>query len=420
MNKYSLKFKYGIKKILLCKYLFLIPLTYWLIIIKVGIFIQQEMKKLPFFLGGLWINLLYIFIIELILFGTYFLIAILGLVPKEKRYLKAFIDSGVVDKNGYPPIIEKIEQNKNGIIFTLISNSLTKKFYKEKSDDLSTQLNMGIVSIDYGMDFQHVIIKAFKSQNNSGILEWKNEYLNKKDSIFVLGESFDGEETFDISQMPHILIGGGTGSGKSTLVKLILYQSIQKNYQIFMADFKGGIDYSKWWHDKVNFITTITDLDLMLADVISQMENRKLVLLKMGVTNINEFNTKSEGVKLKRIIVAIDEVAEILDKVGLNKEQKQAVLSIESKLSTIARLGRAFGIHLIISTQRPDANLLSGQIKNNLVFRICGQADKVLSQIILDSSEASAKISPKDKGMFLTNTSVLFKAYYLKEEKNLS
>ena len=97
--------------------------------------------------------------------------------------------------------------------------------------------------------------------------------------------------------------------------------------------------------------------------------------------------------------------------------KRQALIGqIESKFSTIARLGRAFGIHLMFATQRPDADVLKGQIKNNIGYRICGRADKVLSQIILDNSEGAEKISPNDQGMFLTNTGVLFKGYYVEDE----
>ena len=100
----------------------------------------------------------------------------------------------------------------------------------------------------------------------------------------------------------------------------------------------------------------------------------------------------------------------------IDKDQKAIINQIEANFSTIARLGRAFGIHLIFATQRPDADILKGQIKNNIGYRICGRADKVLSQIILDNSEASDKISPNDQGMFLMNTGVLFKAYYVEDD----
>lgn len=122
------------------------------------------------------------------------------------------------------------------------------------------------------------------------------------------------------------------------------------------------------------------------------------------------------GCDLQRVIFGCDEVAELLDKTGLGKDDKTVVAQIESKISMLARQGRAFGIHLIFATQRPDSEVLKGQIKNNFDFRICGRADKVLSQIILDNPEAADRI-PKDKqGVFLTNTGVFFKAYYLNED----
>ena len=72
---------------------------------------------------------------------------------------------------------------------------------------------------------------------------------------------------------------------------------------------------------------------------------------------------------------------------------------IESKLSMIARQGRAFGIHLILATQRPDANLIPGQIRTNLGCRICGRADSILSQIILDSTAAADEISKEARAV---------------------
>ena len=99
---------------------------------------------------------------------------------------------------------------------------------------------------------------------------------------------------------------------------------------------------------------------------------------------------------------------------GLDKPNKELVTAIIGQLSTLARLGRAFGIHLVLATQRPDANVLPGQIKNNIDIRICGRADLVLSQIILDNGDAAAL--PKDiPGRFLCNLDggTLFQGYTL-------
>lgn len=127
--------------------------------------------------------------------------------------------------------------------------------------------------------------------------------------------------------------------------------------------------------------------------------------------NIVKYNNIAKR-KLQRIIFACDEVAEILDKTGLIKEEKEKIYKIENLLATIARQGRAFGVNLILSTQRPDANILNGQIRNNIDCRICGRADDVLSKIILDNTDA-AEIIPKDEqGLFLTNGGVIIRGYF--------
>lgn len=106
-----------------------------------------------------------------------------------------------------------------------------------------------------------------------------------------------------------------------------------------------------------------------------------------------------------------------MDKTGLTKEQKELVGQIENKLSTIARQGRAFGVHLILATQRPDANIIPGQIKNNMDCRICGRADNVLSQIILDDTSAADQIPKDARGRFLLHDGTVFQGYLFDEEQ---
>ena len=110
-------------------------------------------------------------------------------------------------------------------------------------------------------------------------------------------------------------------------------------------------------------------------------------------------------------------MAEVLDRTGADSEQKKLLGQIENRLATIARLGRAFGIHLIIATQRPDANIIPGQIKNNMDFRVCGRADSVLSQIILDNTSAADQIPKDARGRFITGDGPVFQGYLFDEEQ---
>lgn len=153
----------------------------------------------------------------------------------------------------------------------------------------------------------------------------------------------------------------------------------------------------------------------ILTILVDEIENRKEILRNSGCANIGEYN-KLNAYTLKRMIFACDEVAEVLDKTGLSKEEKELVTKIEGKLSVIARQGRAFGIHLILATQRPDANILTGQIRNNIDFRVCGRADNVLSQIILDNTEAADKIPKESQGLFITYDGVVFQRYLFDEK----
>ena len=100
---------------------------------------------------------------------------------------------------------------------------------------------------------------------------------------------------------------------------------------------------------------------------------------------------------------------------GRSKEGRERLAQIENWLATLARLGRAFGIHLILATQRPDATIIPGQIRNNMDFRVCGRADSVLSQIILDNTSAAEQIPKDARGRFITGDGTVFQGYLFDE-----
>ena len=95
---------------------------------------------------------------------------------------------------------------------------------------------------------------------------------------------------------------------------------------------------------------------------------------------------------------------------------KELLAQIEARLALIARQGRAFGIHLILATQRPDANILPGQIKNNMNIRICGRADTTLSTIIIGDGRAAEQIPHDAQGRFIMEDGTVFQAYYFSDD----
>ena len=287
--------------------------------------------------------------------------------------------------------------------------------WTDNQDRIESALNIHIDEMREGDDCRVVIIRCVDGENRlSDYIEWSENLLSDENFEIVLGEGYSGRVSVNIAKIPHMLIGGSTGSGKSVLLKLVLMQCVKKDAKVYIADFKGGVDFPPIWHTKCSLLTDEKILHKVLVSITDELQSRKQILRTTGVANIDEYNCNTEK-KLYRIVFACDEIAEVLDKTGLSKQQKDEILKIESELSIIARQGRAFGIHLVFATQRPDAAILNGQIRNNIDTRICGRADNVLSQIILDNTDASDKIAKSSQGRFLTNSGKIFQAYWFDE-----
>ena len=220
----------------------------------------------------------------------------------------------------------------------------------------------------------------------------------------------------DLTKMPHLLVAGATGSGKSvginTIITCLLYKCHPDNLKFVMIDPKK-IELSLYRAIERHFLATlpnaeepiITDtskaLELLQSTTI-EMDMRYDLLKLAGSRNIKEYNAKlntgkldpAEGHRhLPYIVVIIDELADLMMTAG-----KQ----IEEPIARLAQLARAIGIHLVVATQRPSVNVITGTIKANFPARIAYQvASKVDSRTILDSMGADQLVGKGD--MLFTN-----------------
>ena len=349
-------------------------------------------------------------------------VAILWRYPYGKGNVEAGLRSiGFVNYLGETPKLMRRNWDTDNpcvAIFEFKNPGIPLAVWEEKQPSIEAGLNKTILKMKYHRGKRRVQVYTLPATNDMPTrLLWEDKYLPDEEFVLILGESFLGPVTINLSHIPHILIGGSTGSGKSVLLKLLLMQALHKGAEIYIADFKGGVDFSPVWHRKCQMCFEPHSLLELLAGLVEELERRRALFREVGCPNIDEYNKVTE-VGFQRYIFACDEVAEVLDKTGLNKEQKELVGQIEAILSTIARQGRAFGIHLILSTQRPDATIIPGQIRNNLDCRICGRADAVLSQIILDNSDAATMIPKDAQGRFIINNGTVFQSYWF-DEKSL-
>lgn len=351
-------------------------------------------------------------------FGLAGLLVFIGTPRGSKANRESLQKVGLVNHAGEAPVLiakRKDKDNPRLTVFEYDPCGLSLDEWEDKRVKIEAALNITIAKMEWAEGRKIIRVHAVPAASDyPTLLRWQDDYLSPDSFVLVLGESLLGPVTVNLAHIPHILLGGSTGSGKSMLLKLLLMQALHKGAMVCIADFKGGVDYSRNWIGACTMVFTETELLEELDKMVRMLEQRKEAFRIEECPNLDAYNRKL-GCHVPRCIFACDEVAEVLDKTGRSKEDKELLSQIESKLATIARQGRAFGIHLILATQRPDATIIPGQIKNNMDFRVCGRADNVLSQIILDNTSAADQIPKDASGRFITGDGTVFQGYLFDE-----
>ncbi|MFQ5680959.1 MAG: DNA translocase FtsK, partial [Candidatus Omnitrophota bacterium] len=204
--------------------------------------------------------------------------------------------------------------------------------------------------------------------------------------------------TADLGDMPHLLIAGTTGSGKTVcvncLIMSLLFRLTPWELKFLMVDPKMVelAVFNKLPHLLSPVVTEAKKASLALNWVVGEMERRYKVLAAEGARNIEGYNNKRPADKLPYIVVVVDELADLMA-VAQNQ--------IETAITRLAQLSRAVGIHLILATQRPSVDVITGVIKANFPARISFQvASKVDSRTVLDVNGAD-KLLGKGDMLFL-------------------
>lgn len=347
-------------------------------------------------------------------FGGIALLYLLGRPLGAKHIHNALFQAGIRNGASEAPFLLKRGKSRNSeiIILKLYAPGITLAMMQDHQAEIEAALNAYIADIQLKAHTNILYLHIVKATTALTASEpWDMKYLSRNSFELALGRSLSGIKYINLAVTPHILIGGTTGSGKSVLLKSLLMQCSMKGASIVIADFKGGVDFGSVWEEKCTMCYDMGTLKQILSDLKSELYFRRGIFKILDCPNLDVYNQRTQKA-LPRIVFACDEVAELLDKTGASKERKTEIDAIISDLSTIARVGRAFGIHLLLATQRPDATILPGQIKNNADIRICGRADQVLSQIILDNTDAKDRIPKNICGRFLTQDGVMFQGFY--------
>lgn len=226
------------------------------------------------------------------------------------------------------------------------------------------------------------------------ILESETFEKRRSNLAVALGLDVSGRpQIADITKMPHLLIAGATGSGKSVCINSILmsllYENSPKDLKLILVDPKRVelAPYNGIPHLLTPVIVEPEKIVSALKWAVIEMESRYKTLQEAGKRNINEYNA-SQNDKLPYIVIIIDELADLM---------AVAAGEVEHLIVRLAQMARAVGIHLILATQRPSVNVITGLIKANITTRIAfSVASQVDSRTIIDQAGAEKLLGMGD------------------------
>ncbi|MBA3679244.1 DNA translocase FtsK 4TM domain-containing protein [Candidatus Saccharibacteria bacterium] len=257
------------------------------------------------------------------------------------------------------------------------------------------------------------------------------EYEDKKSKLtFVLGRDVAGDiVSYDLAKAPHLLVAGATGTGKSvminTLLLSLLYHNSPSELKLILVDPKH-VEMTLY-NDIPHLLTpVITDSEKTVSALkwsVAEMERRLKLLSEYGKRDIGEYNQLKDVDMMPYIVIIIDELFDLM---------MQAGKDVESLIQRISQMARAVGIHLVLATQRPSVNVITGTIKANVPTRIAlTTASQVDSRTIIDIGGAekllgkgdmlfssSEYIKPKRiQGVLVSNEEVKAVTQFLREQR---
>lgn len=266
------------------------------------------------------------------------------------------------------------------------------------SDDIAMNLAAESIRIEAPIPGKNTIgietpNKIKESVHFSNIIQ--NKELEKGELNVILGKDIVGrDKIIDITKMPHLLIAGQTGSGKSvavnTLIATLISKKSEKEVKFIMVDPKMVelMPYNDIPHLLVPVIIDPQQAAIALKWAVNEMENRYKQLMENGVRNIKSYNSLKYVEKMPYIVIIIDELADLM---------MVASGSVEESIARIAQKARAVGIHLVVATQRPSTDVITGMIKANLPSRISfALRSQIDSRTILDSAGAEKLLGQGD------------------------
>ena len=305
------------------------------------------------------------------------------------------IDAHIINVTRGPSVTRYEVELAKGVRLSKLTSS---------ADDLA--LNLGATGVRIAPIPDRVSVVGIEVPNRAvntvslrEVIDSKEFHSAKSKSSFAVGKDIGGNCIIgNIAKLPHMLIAGTTGSGKSvcmnSIIISLLYKASPDDVKLIMVDPKMvelGI-YNSIPHLLIPVVTDPKKAAGSLQWAVTEMLRRYKAMSDAGVRDLESYNSivesEEEGKKLPQVVVIIDELADLM---------LVAAKEVEESICRIAQMGRAAGIHLIIATQRPSADVITGLMKANIPSRIAfAVASAMESRIILDTQGAEKLVGKGD------------------------
>jgi S-DNA-T family DNA segregation ATPase FtsK/SpoIIIE len=324
------------------------------------------------------------------------------LIFRRDKFYKIFLNCGLKNKQDKLPFVYDKRKTNYGTEYTIhVPEGIALKDFVKAQEAIEKHLDCRIELLD--STNKKIVLKAFTAKQDT---LFKYEFLKTKGLSFPIGYSHTGLITHSMDdENPHLLIGGTSGSGKSVNLRTIITNIIlNRSCILHLCDLKGGVEFSIFEYSNAvkTFSTNMTEAIQQINALRAEMYRRLELFKQERCVNLAQYNKKTKAHLPKHLLV-VDELANIT---LYNKDLTETI-------SELLRMARAVGIHIILATQRPSADVLPGTLKANVAATIAFKTrNHVNSEILLDHKGAE-DLRGKGHGIYQTSNEVEFQGLFL-------
>lgn len=293
----------------------------------------------------------------------------------------------------------KVDEEQRCLI--VANPGLSLSTYQARKEDIEAMLKKNITDISFGED-SHIVKLTYRTMDFPRVVRYADFHkgVEAPDGKFGVGLALTGEKIFcSLREMVHLLVAGETGGGKSTFLRQFIVDILKfkEPTKLYLIDLKGGVEFLPFkGHPQINLVSEHEKAANVLITLNNELDDRLKLFEEHGVNDLDSFNHKTDG-GLPRIVLVVDECAEIFMRSNHDEKMKTYINILRLKIGRLARLSRAVGIHLVLATQRPDKDAIDMQTKDNLVSRLCFRVNNDYASTMVLRDGRAAKL-PKING----------------------